>query len=262
MPKTFTPTTIASGGTSTITFTVNNFNASTLTGIDFTDNLPAGMTVAATPNAATTCAGATVSAVAGASSFSVSGGSLAGVAANAGIIEHVVHGHGERHGHQRHGESDHADQFAPQPEFRRRHVRRSVGRADRQRNVERDRDEGVFAGDRAPGRGDDAHDHAFEHGGGRGEHQRVQRQSRADGCRHHQRRRRDDHVRRRDHRNRRNDGDHARCRQRDPGGGQLHDHRADQHRDDHADRRARQHGPRPAHCRPIRATARRRSSPR
>ncbi len=86
MPKTFTPSTIASGGTSTVTFTVNNFNASTLTGIAFTDNLPAGMTVAATPNAATTCAGAAVSAVAGASSFSVSGGSLAGVAVNAGII--------------------------------------------------------------------------------------------------------------------------------------------------------------------------------
>jgi uncharacterized repeat protein (TIGR01451 family) len=83
--KAFAPATIMSGGTSKLTVTITDFNASTISPIAFVDNLPAGMTIAATPNAATTCAGATVSAIAGASSFNVSGGSLAGVAPGAGI---------------------------------------------------------------------------------------------------------------------------------------------------------------------------------
>jgi len=83
--KAFAPSTIASGATSTLTVTINDFNASTIGPIAFTDNLPGTMRIAATPNATTTCAGATITAVAAAATFSVSGGSLAGVAANAGI---------------------------------------------------------------------------------------------------------------------------------------------------------------------------------
>ncbi len=55
--KSFTPTMIASTGTSTLSFTLTNPNAIQLTGAQFTDALPAGMTVASTPGASTTCTG-------------------------------------------------------------------------------------------------------------------------------------------------------------------------------------------------------------
>ncbi len=79
--KSFAPTPITTGGTSTLTVTVRNFNTSPLTGsIAFTDTLPIGMTVAAPVTTATTCAGLVFSPVptAGALNFSVSGGSLPG----------------------------------------------------------------------------------------------------------------------------------------------------------------------------------------
>src|SRR5258708_15812185 len=56
--KAFAPNPISVGGVSTLTFTINNPNGSTaLTGLVFRDSLPAGVQVAATPNASTTCAG-------------------------------------------------------------------------------------------------------------------------------------------------------------------------------------------------------------
>ena len=84
--KAFSPTSVISGGISTVTLTINNFNYSTLSPITFTDALPSNandtMTVAPVPNASTTCGG-TVTAVAGSSSVQLSGGSLASVAPNA-----------------------------------------------------------------------------------------------------------------------------------------------------------------------------------
>ncbi|MFC2077259.1 hypothetical protein ACFLTM_00430 [Candidatus Bipolaricaulota bacterium] len=54
--KAFSPATIATGGTSTLTFTLTNPNAGTaLTGLNFTDALPAGVQIAATPNLGGTC---------------------------------------------------------------------------------------------------------------------------------------------------------------------------------------------------------------
>jgi uncharacterized repeat protein (TIGR01451 family) len=81
--KTFTPNAIPAAGISHMQITLSNdahaapggivFNE---TGVALTDNLPAGMNIAAVPNASTTCAGATLTAVAGAASVSISGASL------------------------------------------------------------------------------------------------------------------------------------------------------------------------------------------
>ena len=77
LAKVFAPDQIPLGGTSTLTFTVTNPNSTVmLTGIGFTDTLPAGLVVA-TPNGVTgTCSG-TVTAIAGSNSISLSGASLA-----------------------------------------------------------------------------------------------------------------------------------------------------------------------------------------
>jgi hypothetical protein len=45
--------------------------------LDFTDNLPAGMVIAGTPNASTTCSGGSLNAVAGASVFGYTNGTVA-----------------------------------------------------------------------------------------------------------------------------------------------------------------------------------------
>ncbi|MEO8378160.1 MAG: DUF11 domain-containing protein, partial [Acidobacteriota bacterium] len=55
--KSFSPDPIAVNGVSTLTFTLTNTNAAPLTGATFTDSLPGGLQVAATPAASTTCGG-------------------------------------------------------------------------------------------------------------------------------------------------------------------------------------------------------------
>jgi trimeric autotransporter adhesin len=76
--KSFSPNSIAVGGTSTLTLNITNSNASlALSGVAFTDTLPSGTTVASTPNASNTCGG-TVTASGGASSASLAGGTIAG----------------------------------------------------------------------------------------------------------------------------------------------------------------------------------------
>jgi uncharacterized repeat protein (TIGR01451 family) len=57
LTKIFSPTPVTVGGTSTLTFTLNNPGTLSLTGAKFTDNLPAGTQVAGAPSATTTCAG-------------------------------------------------------------------------------------------------------------------------------------------------------------------------------------------------------------
>ncbi|MCP3958924.1 MAG: DUF11 domain-containing protein, partial [bacterium] len=76
--KAFSPAVIAPGGTSTLTFAIDNINGTTtLTNLDFTDDLPAGVTVAVTPNASKTCTGGTVTANAGTGTISYTSGSVA-----------------------------------------------------------------------------------------------------------------------------------------------------------------------------------------
>lgn len=55
--KRFLPSTISPGGISTLLFTITNPNPVELSGYTFTDNLPAGVEVAATPNASSSCGG-------------------------------------------------------------------------------------------------------------------------------------------------------------------------------------------------------------
>jgi uncharacterized repeat protein (TIGR01451 family) len=79
LAKAFSPNPIAIGGVSTLTFTITNPNAGTaLTGVAFTDTFPAGLQVAATPNATATGCGSPIFApAAGNTSVSFSGGTIA-----------------------------------------------------------------------------------------------------------------------------------------------------------------------------------------
>src|SRR5581483_7609241 len=64
-------------GTTTLSFNINNPNTSVnLTGVAFTDNLPAGLAVAANPNISNTCNG-TVTATPGSGVISLFGGTVA-----------------------------------------------------------------------------------------------------------------------------------------------------------------------------------------
>lgn len=75
--KSFTSSTVYVGDESTVTIVVDNpANGVSLTNFGITDNLPAGMTIATTPNASSSCGGS-ITATPGASSFVVNGGSLA-----------------------------------------------------------------------------------------------------------------------------------------------------------------------------------------
>ncbi|WP_461509504.1 DUF7933 domain-containing protein, partial [Rhodopirellula baltica] len=76
--QSFAPATILSGGTSTVSFVINNSaNAIAATSLDFTDNLPAGLSVASPANASTTCTGGTITATTGSGVISYTGGTVA-----------------------------------------------------------------------------------------------------------------------------------------------------------------------------------------
>lgn len=77
--KTFSPTTMSSGGKSTVTVRLSNTSALALSSISVTDPLPSGMLVANPANAYTTCAGSTtIGAAPGSNSASLSGAAIAG----------------------------------------------------------------------------------------------------------------------------------------------------------------------------------------
>ncbi|WP_154224030.1 beta strand repeat-containing protein [Marinicella rhabdoformis] len=76
--KAFNPTTAILNEVVNLTFTIDNSaNSLATTNLDFTDNFPAGMTVATPPNANTTCTGGTLTATSGSASAQYSGGSIA-----------------------------------------------------------------------------------------------------------------------------------------------------------------------------------------
>src|SRR5262249_42721305 len=75
--KAFGAASIPLNGTTSLTFNITNPNTTAaLSGVAFTDNLPSGLVVAATPNLSNTCGG-TATAVGGSGSVSLSGGTLA-----------------------------------------------------------------------------------------------------------------------------------------------------------------------------------------
>ncbi len=77
LAKTFIPVSITEGATSTLTIVLSNPNlvAATLTAA-LTDTLPAGVVIAGTPNAGTTCGAGVVTAVAGATTVTLTGGAI------------------------------------------------------------------------------------------------------------------------------------------------------------------------------------------
>jgi len=77
LAKAFSPTTIDSGGVSTLTITLSNANINPATAAAFTDSLPAGVTIAASPSATNTCGGV-LSAVALSSTLTLTGGTIPG----------------------------------------------------------------------------------------------------------------------------------------------------------------------------------------
>ena len=88
--KTFSPTSVSSGGRATVLIRINNGGATLLNNVSVTDPLPAGMVVASPTNAYSTCSGSpTVSATAGGNSVSMSGATLA-AGGNCDVLFDVV----------------------------------------------------------------------------------------------------------------------------------------------------------------------------
>ena len=90
--KAFGAASIPLNGSTSLTFTIQNNNATTtLTGVGFSDTLPAGLVVS-TPNGLTgSCGGGTITATAGTNVISLSGGDSG--------AEHLMHFRSERDGH-------------------------------------------------------------------------------------------------------------------------------------------------------------------
>ncbi len=75
--KSFAPATIPAGGTSVLTFTIDNTGLVVAAdNLDFTDNLPAGVFLSAAPNPSTTCNAGGFDATPGSAVFSYTGGSV------------------------------------------------------------------------------------------------------------------------------------------------------------------------------------------
>jgi len=74
LTKAFSPTSIADGGTTTLTFTVSNPAGSPAVSVGFVDTLPTGLRIAAFPNKGGTCSGAAAAttATAGGTTITVS----------------------------------------------------------------------------------------------------------------------------------------------------------------------------------------------
>ena len=75
--KSFTPTSIAVSGTSTLALTITNTSASALTGAAFTDSFPAGLTVAVAPALTNTCGGTISGGAAGNNFLNLTNGNVA-----------------------------------------------------------------------------------------------------------------------------------------------------------------------------------------
>lgn len=85
LAKSFSPSSVASSGISRLTVTVTRDAAlPAFSAVQFTDNLPAGLTIAATPNLLNTCSGS-VSATPGSGVLALSGGSVVGTSCSVAV---------------------------------------------------------------------------------------------------------------------------------------------------------------------------------
>ena len=75
--KSFAPTAVAPGSTSTLTLVISNANALPLTGLSFNDAFPAGLQIAAAPALTNSCTGTVTGGTAGAASLGLTGGVIA-----------------------------------------------------------------------------------------------------------------------------------------------------------------------------------------
>jgi uncharacterized repeat protein (TIGR01451 family) len=74
--KAFSPTTIGAGGKSTVTVTLTNPNATAITGVNVTDNLPSGMVIASPANVGTSCPVGAASATPAGTTLALSGATI------------------------------------------------------------------------------------------------------------------------------------------------------------------------------------------
>jgi len=75
--KSFGVASIAVGGSTSLSFTINNPNASTLSGVGFTDTFPSGLVVSTPIGLTGSCGGGTITAATGSSSISLASATLA-----------------------------------------------------------------------------------------------------------------------------------------------------------------------------------------
>ncbi|MEP7134943.1 MAG: SdrD B-like domain-containing protein, partial [Chloroflexota bacterium] len=75
LTKNFAPLTIVAGATSTLTITLQNPSGNPITGVTFTDTLPAGLVIANPPASTNSCGGA-LTAAAGAGTIGLTGGTI------------------------------------------------------------------------------------------------------------------------------------------------------------------------------------------
>jgi uncharacterized repeat protein (TIGR01451 family) len=74
--KAFSPSTMGAGSKSALTVTLTNPNATAITSVSLTDNLPGGMTIASPANGTTTCGAGTVTATSGTTTLSLASGTI------------------------------------------------------------------------------------------------------------------------------------------------------------------------------------------
>ncbi len=75
--KTFSPASIAAGGSSTLSLTITNVSSSPLTGLAFSDAFPANLSVAATPALSNACGGTITGGTSGSTSLILNNGTVA-----------------------------------------------------------------------------------------------------------------------------------------------------------------------------------------
>jgi hypothetical protein len=159
--KAFTPTSIAVGGTSTLSLTITNPNAgSALAGVAVSDTLPAGVQVASSPNASNTCNGTLTGATAGSGAISLSNGSIpAGLTCNISVDVTATSGGAKDQYHRRrqldqwrHGrDQQHRDAYRRRPAHHQQSVLAHQHRDRRDLHADLDHHQ-PERGDRAGGR--------------------------------------------------------------------------------------------------------------